>query len=161
MATGILAARNIAGENHDIWAVNVEQEYLESTSGDRLTPKAVDRPSVEEILRSAFARYDPVALGGAFAVVGGCSLFLVTAASLLQPSEPMAPTLSLLGNYLPGFEASWSGAVIGLVEAGLGGFGMGYLLARAINVLTGWHESMIRRHIQLGETLDPLAGIDR
>jgi len=27
--TGMLAARNLLGEAHDIWAVNVEEEYLE------------------------------------------------------------------------------------------------------------------------------------
>ena len=157
MAAGILAARNVAGEDHDVWAVNVEQEYLESTSGDRLTPEAIPTPPIEDVLRSAFARYDPVALGVAFAVVGGSGLFLAAAALLLQPGEEVGPTLSLLGNYLLGFEASWGGAVIGLVEAGLGGFGMGYVLARAINLVVGWQESMIRRRIELAETLDPLA----
>ena len=81
----------------------------------------------------------------------------VALSRLLLPGEAVGPTLSLLGNYLLGFEASWGGAVIGLAEAGLGGFGMGYLLARAINQMVGWHESMIRRRIELAETLDPLA----
>lgn len=158
MAAGILAARNVAGEDHNVWAVNVEQEYLESTSGDRLTPEAVRPSPIEDVLRSAFARYDPVALGVAFAVVGGSGLFLAAAAMLLQPGEAAGPTFSLLGNYLLGFEASWIGAVIGLFEAGLGGFGMGYLLARAINRMVGWHESMIRRRIELAGALDPLDG---
>ena len=29
MLTGILAARNIMGENHDLWSVNTEDEYHE------------------------------------------------------------------------------------------------------------------------------------
>jgi protoporphyrinogen oxidase len=29
MLTGILAARNVQGENHDVWQVNIEQAYLE------------------------------------------------------------------------------------------------------------------------------------
>ncbi len=29
MLTGLLAARNVLGESHDVWAVNEEQEYLE------------------------------------------------------------------------------------------------------------------------------------
>jgi protoporphyrinogen oxidase len=29
--TGLLAARNLLGEHHDTWAVNVEEEYLERT----------------------------------------------------------------------------------------------------------------------------------
>ena len=34
MMTGVLAARNVAGEANDIWSVNVEQEYHE----ERQTP---------------------------------------------------------------------------------------------------------------------------
>lgn len=48
MLTGIYAARNIAGENHDVWAVNTETEYHEagdgaakSVSDDRSTPSAI------------------------------------------------------------------------------------------------------------------------
>jgi hypothetical protein len=29
MLTGILAARNLLGEGHDLWSVNTEQSYLE------------------------------------------------------------------------------------------------------------------------------------
>ncbi|MGH7454067.1 MAG: FAD-dependent oxidoreductase, partial [bacterium] len=43
MLTGVYAARNIAGETNDIWAVNTEKEYHEENNkdmrfGDRLTP---------------------------------------------------------------------------------------------------------------------------
>lgn len=155
MAAGILAARNIAGERHDVWAVNVEQEYLESEGGDRLTPQAVGERTIEEILKTTFARYDPIALGLAFAVVGGSSLFLATAALLLQAGDPVGPTLSLLGHYLLGFEASWKGSLIGSAEAALAGFGLGYLMARTMNLLVGWYERMIRERIEMGEALDP------
>ena len=49
MMTGLLAARNLAGAEHDVWDVNVEQEYHEEgsgedgsgkdSSGDRLIPR--------------------------------------------------------------------------------------------------------------------------
>jgi len=161
MAAGILAARNIAGEEHDVWAVNVEQEYLESSGSDRLVPEPVGERTVEELLRTTFARYDPVALGAAFATVSGACLFLATAVLLLQGQDPVGPTLSLLGNYLLGFDASWGGAVVGAIEAALGGFALGYLMARAINLLVGWHEGMIRREIELSEAFDPLTGSNR
>ncbi|MCW5969343.1 MAG: NAD(P)/FAD-dependent oxidoreductase [Blastocatellales bacterium] len=41
MLTGVYAARNLAGERHDVWAVNTEMEYHEetdATKGDRLHP---------------------------------------------------------------------------------------------------------------------------
>jgi protoporphyrinogen oxidase len=35
MLTAMLAARNILGENYDLWAVNVDEEYHEEIAGDR------------------------------------------------------------------------------------------------------------------------------
>ena len=160
MVAGILAARNIAGERHDVWSVNLEAEYLEGETKDRLIPERVERESVEALLRSTFARFDPVALGAALGVVGGVGLFLATVILLLQPGQPVGPTLSLLGNYLLGFEASWGGALLGLVEAGAGGFAIGYVVARAINLLVAWHELKIRRRLELTRTLDPLEGLE-
>ena len=101
-----------------------------------------------------------MALGAALGVVGGVGLFLATVILLLQPGQPVGPTLSLLGNYLLGFEASWGGALLGLVEAGAGGFAIGYVVARAINLLVAWHELKIRRRLELTRTLDPLEGLE-
>ena len=75
---GMLAARNVAGESHDVWGVNVEEEYHEEVragdaapgrfdgarAGDRQTPETAPALLVEDLLREAFARYDAVALGG-------------------------------------------------------------------------------------------------
>lgn len=42
MLTGILAARNVAGENHDVWSVNSDPTYLEEgPTEDRLVPQRV------------------------------------------------------------------------------------------------------------------------
>jgi hypothetical protein len=35
MKTGILAARNILGESHDVWDVNAEKEYHEEKLLDK------------------------------------------------------------------------------------------------------------------------------
>ena len=161
MLAGILAARNVAGENHDVWAVNVEREYHEERRGDRLTPERVGRPAIEDLLRSAFARYDPVALGTAVGTVGGASVFLATAVLLFEGGDSVGPTLSLLGNYLLGYDVSWGGAFLGLGEAAIGGYLLGYLIARAMNLLVGAYETSIRRQLQLAEALDhPLKGSD-
>jgi hypothetical protein len=39
----------------------------------------------------------------------------------------VGPTLSLLGYYLIGFRVTWTGALIGLLEASVGGFMLGYV----------------------------------
>ena len=155
MLTGILAARNVAGARHDIWSVNVEEEYHEGSSTERQTPAAARGRTLEEVLAAAFARYDPRALGAAVGLVMGAGLFLVTAIAMLRgPGDP-GRMLSLIGEYLVGYEVSWAGAGIGLLGAGIGGFAFGWLLARAINGLIGWEELLLRRQI-LARTVDPL-----
>ena len=40
MITGILAARNICGETHDVWAVNADAQYLEEYAAPRMSEAA-------------------------------------------------------------------------------------------------------------------------
>jgi hypothetical protein len=39
MLTGMLAARNLLGEKHDLWDVNTERSYYEDFSVDRSKDK--------------------------------------------------------------------------------------------------------------------------
>jgi protoporphyrinogen oxidase len=161
MLTGVYAARNIAGESYDLWSVNVEEEYHEESAeastrgGDPLVPGRVETSPVEDLLRSVFARFDPVALGTAFATVGGTAVLLATALLILRGGETDMPTLSLLGNYFFGYSVSWAGALLGALEAGVLGFGVGYGMAGAINLLLKSYETSIKRQLELVEVLDP------
>jgi hypothetical protein len=163
MLAGMLAARNVVGETHDVWAVNVEQQYHEEVvdssrrAGDRLTPERLEQPELEELIRQAFARFDPVALGTALGSVAALILLSSTVALLLEGGDPVGPTLSLLGQYLTGYEVSWTGALVGFVEAGVLGFGLGLLMAKLINLLVGATESSIRRRLEISEVFDPLS----
>ena len=169
MMTAVLAAENIvAGEvRHDVWDVNVEDEYHEevhegesvSTSGDRATPDRVAEETITELIGDAFARYDAVALGAAAGTVAGLGLFFATIALLVQGGDTIGPTLSLLGNYFVGFEATWFGAFVGLVEAGMGGFGAGFVLAKLINFVIAAEEQSILRGIET-QAVDLLEGSD-
>ncbi len=164
MLTAMYAAENIAGATHDIWNVNVDEEYHEEIRdqkpalGDRLVPRRIEATVTEDMIRSAFARYDPVALGGALGVVLALGLFMATGVLLLRDGSEIAPMLSLLGNYLLGFELSWEGALLGLVEAGIGGFAFGFALARAINAVVGLHEKALRAQIEVWRAQEPLEG---
>ncbi len=162
MLTGIYAARNLAGESYDLWSVNVDQEYLEEATdetagyGERLVPGEVESQGLEQVLASAFvARFDAVALGAALAVPSAVAVLVATAMLLLQGNEPVGPTLSLLGNYLFGYAVSWPGSIVGAIEAGALGFGVGWVMARLINLLLESYEISIRRQLQLTEVLDP------
>lgn len=163
MVAGMLAARNVAGETHDVWAVNVEQQYHEEVADDsrrvedRLTPERLKRPELEELIGQAFARFDPVALGMALGSIAALLLLAGTAVLLLEGGDPVGPTLSLLGQYLTGYQVSWTGALIGFVEAGVLGFGLGWLMAKLINLLVGATENSIRRRLEINEVFDPLS----
>ncbi|HUP02228.1 MAG TPA: NAD(P)/FAD-dependent oxidoreductase [Gemmatimonadota bacterium] len=170
MLTGIYAARNIAGEDHDVWTVNVEEEYHEGRTtrevpggscagaGGRLTPSRVPERSLEDLLRAAFARYDPVALGIAIGAVCGIGLFIATAIVVLRGTGDPGQALSLLGQYLLGYQVSWGGAFEALLAGFGGGYGFGYVLAKLVNLLIGWHETLLERELLIGSTIDPLEG---
>ena len=153
MLTAVYAARNIVGEQHDVWSVNTEMEYHEETREKRSVPKpviATTKPAIdaanggdrqiprrltpEELIEAAFAKLDPLALGVAVGIVIGLSLFIATVALLLKGGEVVGPTLALLNNVLFSFSVTWSGAFIGLAEGTLGGFAVGYLFASLRNV---------------------------
>jgi len=162
MVTAMYAARNIAGESLDVWNVNVEEEYHEESdsksgaTGERMIPQRVEAEQTSaDLIRSMFARYDPVALGVACGGVAGLGLFLATVILLFGP-QPIGPSLSLLGNYLLGYQASWSGAFIGLLEAGVGGFGFGYLLARLLNGTISFHERALLRRAEMARVVEML-----
>ena len=153
MLTAVYAARNMVGEQHDVWSVNTEMEYHEeervkrsvakpgiaatttatpaAAAGDRQVPR---RLTPEELIEAAFAKLDPVALGVAVGIVVGLGLFIATVALLLKGGAVVGPTLALLNNVLFGFSVTWSGAFIGLVEGTLGGFAVGYGFASLRNV---------------------------
>lgn len=160
MLTGLLAARNLAGERNDVWDVNLEREYhedagpAEGARGGRAVPEAVPAPTLEELLGAAFARYDPLALGISVGAVLGLGLFLLTA-TVLAREAPASVPLSLLGHYLFGYDVTWSGAVIGLAEGLAVGFVFGVLLAGLINLFAGWQETLLERELE-ALSLDPL-----
>jgi len=166
MLAGIWAARNVAGADLDVWSINVEQEYHEESDGhegavvDRLVPEPLTQLALEDLLRQAFARYDPVALGVATGIVAALGLFVATGLLILRGGDPLGPTLSLLGHFFLGYQVSWGGAFLGAIEAGFSGYLLGFLIAKMINVLVGTYEVSIRRRLELTSTLDPLGSSD-
>ena len=134
MLTGVYAARNILGATYDVWSVNTEMEYHEEeraaklNAGDRLVPTRVSvsvdeelEKSEDKVIEVAFAKIDPLALGVAVGVVSGLGIFLASAVLLLKGGPVVGPMLSLLRNYFIGYDVTWTGAFLGLVEAGLAG----------------------------------------
>ena len=92
----------------------------------------------EWIVRSAFARFDLVALGIAMGCVGALCLWGATAVLMVKGAPPGAavgPHLALLTNFLPGYSVSWPGSVVGLIYGFFLGLGVGVLIAMVWNVV--------------------------
>jgi protoporphyrinogen oxidase len=168
MLTGLVAARRIAGMdgNLDVWSVNEEDSFHEEVRTgdpapggvrDRLTPSPVAGP-LDAVLDAAFPRYDEVAFGGAFGITAIILLVAATGLILVDSDPGVVPMLSLLGNYLFGYEVSGVGLLVGMAEAGLWGFGAGWLTARLINLLTNVLLRNLERRLAAQMAFDTIDG---
>ena len=91
----------------------------------------------EWIVRSAFARFDLVALGIAMGCVGALCLWAATAVLLVKEAPSgvaVGPHLALLANFLPGYNVSWPGSIVGLFYGFLLVLGFGVLIAMVWNI---------------------------
>jgi hypothetical protein len=164
MLTGLYAARNVVGEKRDVWAVNVDDEYHEEMAAERKRAAlvaAATEPGEEvldfaDVLRAAFARLDPVALGLSVGVVCGFGLFLATAALLIKGGDVIGPRLALLNHYLIGYQVTWAGALVGLVEAAVVGYVIGYICARLHNLLIDGYIYLVQRVAEIRARRDIL-----
>jgi hypothetical protein len=148
MLTGVRAARRICGEAWDAER-GIGREYLEEAKVQPVLPDVL----TEEMVRDVFARYDALALGVSLGSVAGLALAVPTIIQLVKHRDSSSSLLSLLDNYLIGFELTWLGVLIGMVEMFAVGFLYGYVLAKAINLLVGWHETTFRRELDMARTL--------
>lgn len=167
MLAGLYAARSVAGGAElDLWSINEEPSFHEEvrredgqvrSTGDRLTPSRVEGNS-SDLLLAAFARYDEVALGGAVGITASLGLAFATAVLLLGSNEGIVPMMSLLGNYLFGYEVSWAGLAVGVIEAGLLGFGLGWSAAWLSNLLISVFERDVERRLATLTALEVMDG---
>ena len=141
MVTGMLAVRNLLlGERNDLWSVNTDAEYHEE----------VTQESVPADLTEFFPKLDRVALGCSIGITAGLLLFLATAALLLKGGPVVGPKLALLGQYLPGYTVTPTGAVLGFAY----GFGFGWIAGWSFaflrNTVLLLYIAMIRRRAEVG-----------
>ena len=130
MLTGLLATRNLlAGEQHDLWAVNVDQEYHEEVREEGVTPKPVPVPGMGPLPGWAYAKLDRVASGIATGTMAGTLLCIATLILAVKGGTVVGPTLGLLNQYFPGYEVTMAGAFIGLGYGLAAGYVGGWLFA--------------------------------
>jgi protoporphyrinogen oxidase len=136
MLTGMLAVRNLVhGERHDLWSVNVDEEYQEQAYA------GAESEEVEREVQSAIARVfnhvDPMALGVAVGAVSGLALGAATAAVALGADPELTKLLGLLRQYFPGYRVSAAGSVLGLLYGFATGWAAGGLFGSMRNAMLG------------------------
>ncbi len=105
-------------------------DVIESNLADK--PGEADRRLVSIL----FARLDTAAMATAMGVTFAIGLFLATAVLLLKgapPGVPIGGNLSALTTFLPGYEVTWWGAVLGGLYGFVVGAIAGFLLAALWN----------------------------
>ena len=99
---------------------------------------AAGRRRIDVIVHAAFARIDILALAIAAGVVGAFVLFVATAWLLLRGAPPgvqVGAHLALLAHFLPGYNVSWGGSVVGCMYGFLIGFCSGVVVGAFWNLI--------------------------
>ncbi len=90
------------------------------------------------LIRRQVARLRAGILAIVFAMVFGIGLWLATVWLLIRGGPNVGQHLGLLRNYLPGYSVTWTGSMIGFVEAAL------------IGAVAGWSLGWIYNRIAFG-----------
>lgn len=143
MLTAMLSAENILGANHDLWAVNVEQEYHEEM---KIEPS--EEAVLEKILPEVFSRIDPFALATAVGSVLGLLIFFATCWLAIM-GGPASAYFKLLNQYFFGYTVTIKGAFIGLAYGFFWGFLLGWLIGYLRNFFIAYYIYRIRRKVEL------------
>jgi hypothetical protein len=150
MMTGILAARNVMlGEHNDLWSINTDGEYQEEIR--EATPE--ENAEMEQVLEGAltrvFNRLDPVAFGVSLGTVAGVSLLVATLFLIIKGGPLVGRNLQLLNQFIPGYEVTLTGSVIGMVGAFVVAFVTGWAIAFLRNAVVFLNAILIRRDLEL------------
>jgi hypothetical protein len=86
-----------------------------------------------QTIRRAFDRVSAQGWGVALGTLVALGLFMATAILVARGGPNPGPHLSLLGQYLPGYHVTWSGAFLGLLYGFLVGYGAGLTVGTLYN----------------------------
>ena len=88
---------------------------------------------LEEIIHMRVLRMNARITGLVIGLAAGVGIFIATNWLLLKGGDVVGPNLSLLGHYFIGYRVSFIGSLIGFAYAFMGGYVLGYSLARIYN----------------------------
>ena len=164
MLTAMLAVKNICGENLDLWAVNVDQDYHEEMTEEeehrkreyaelQATQPQVpipisDSPALDELLVRVFAPMDKLALAIAMGITAGAYIMLATLFLVLKGGEVVGPHMALLSEYFLGYTVTLEGAFIGFLYGFFWGFLLGWIIAYLRNAYVGFYLFYVKRRAE-------------
>lgn len=88
-------------------------------------------------LTKAVVRIQAGVLGLVCAVLGGLTIFLMTAWLLIKGGPNVGTHLQLLGQYFYGYSVTWTGSLVGLAYGALVGGVAGWLIGAVYNAVAG------------------------
>lgn len=148
MLTGMLAVRNLLyGERHDMWSVNADAEYHEEVRG-QTQAEHEGATLLGEALAEAFAKLDRVAFGTALGALCALVLAIVSVFLQVKGGESVGVPLNLVAQYLPGYGATPSGALLGAGYGAVIGYGLGWSFALLRNTGALAYATIIERRIE-------------
>jgi len=155
MITAMLAVENINGAEHDLWNVNVDQEYHEE---HREEPKeAPEKLIPDTAIIHAFAKMDKFGFAAAIGTVAGLLIFAATLWLVVKGGPVVGPNLRLLSQYFAGYSVTVKGAFIGMGYSFVWGFLFGWLFAYLRNVSLAFYIYRVKKKTEMlsfGDFLD-------
>jgi hypothetical protein len=140
MVTGMLAVKNLtAGEHHDLWSVNTDQEYHE---------EIVVESAIAGAFAEAFAKIDRLAFGLSTGTTAGLLLFFSTLFLVAKGGDTVGPNLQLLGEYFPWYKVTLVGSFLGLFYGFLTGFAGGWGFAFLRNLFVFLYTALLQRRAE-------------
>jgi hypothetical protein len=134
MLTGMLAAQNILGGQHNLWQVNEDWVYLEEDK-----KASAEQRHLKKNLAAGFARMDKLAFGSAVGSVGGLLFLLATIWVIMKGDVAAGAALQLLSQYFVGYTVSIEGALMAFGYCFFWGFLFGWLFAYLRNFFLAYH----------------------
>lgn len=147
MLTAMLAVENIYGAEHDLWNVNVEQEYHEERK-EEITEAPEELIPDSAIIR-AFSRMDKLGFATALGTVSGLLIFIATLWLVIKGGEVVGPNLRLLSQFFIGYSVTVKGAFIGMGYSFMWGFLFGWLFAYLRNVSLAFYIYRVKKKTEM------------
>jgi len=96
---------------------------------------------LQEIVQTRVLRLNATVQGIVSGLVAGLAVFVATNWLLLKGGEVVGPHLALLGQFFIGYRVTFIGSLVGFAYAFVGGYIVGYLVARTYNLIVDRREA--------------------